>query len=65
MAYTLAQKQALENAIAAGVTSVSYEGKSTTFRSLAEMRQLLAEMTAQIAGVLPTRQLRIVTRKGY
>lgn len=65
MAFTLAQKQALENAIAAGVTSVSYEGKSTTFRSFAEMRQLLAEMNAQLSGVVPTRQLRIVTRKGY
>jgi hypothetical protein len=32
-----AQLDAIEGAIAAGVTSVSYEGKTSTFRSLDEM----------------------------
>ena len=37
MAFSQAQLDAIENAIAAGVTTVSYEGKSTNFRSLDEM----------------------------
>lgn len=65
MAFTLAQKQALEAALAAGVTSVSYEGKSTTYRSLAEMRQILAAINSDLAGTVPTRQFRVTTRKAY
>ncbi len=65
MAFTLADKQSLETAIAAGVMSCSYEGKSTTFRSLTEMRQILAQISAQLDGRRPTRQMRIVTRKAY
>jgi hypothetical protein len=34
MAYTLAQYNAISSAIASGVTSVSYEGKTTNFASL-------------------------------
>jgi hypothetical protein len=37
MAFTLAQLDAIEEGIAAGTTSVSYEGKSVTYRSLDEM----------------------------
>ena len=36
------QIAAMNAAIAAGVTSVSYEGKSATYRSLAEMIQTVA-----------------------
>ena len=37
MAWTQAQLDSIEAGIAAGVTSVSYEGKTTSFRSLDEM----------------------------
>ena len=37
MAFTQAQLDSLEGAIASGARTVSYEGKSTTFGSLDEM----------------------------
>jgi hypothetical protein len=40
MAFTLAQLDAIEEGIAAGTTSVSYEGKSVTYRSLDEMLRI-------------------------
>jgi hypothetical protein len=42
MAFTLAQLDALEAGLAAGATSVSYEGKSVTYRSIDEMLRLRA-----------------------
>ena len=62
MAYTLAQKSALEAAIASGATTVSYEGKSVSYRSLSEIRQVLAEVTAALAGSKPKRQVRMFTK---
>lgn len=38
---------AINNAIAAGVTSVSYEGKSATYRSFDEMIQTVAYLERQ------------------
>lgn len=64
MAYTLADKQALERAIASGAESVSYEGKSVSYRGLTEMRQLLATMEAKLAGRTPIRRFRVRSRKG-
>lgn len=40
MAYTQAQLTALEEAIASGATSVSYEGKTVTYRSLDDMSRI-------------------------
>lgn len=37
MAYTTAQLQALEDAIATGELTVEYEGKRVTYRSIAEL----------------------------
>jgi hypothetical protein len=50
MAWTAEQLAQLDKAMATGARSISFEGKSTTFRSLAEMRTLRAEMAAEIAG---------------
>ena len=50
MAYTQAQLDALQVAIATGARSIAYDGKSTTFRNLAEMLALEARITAQLAG---------------
>ncbi|HMO09370.1 MAG TPA: hypothetical protein PKD10_17250 [Paracoccaceae bacterium] len=56
MAYTQAQIDALREAIASGTTEVSYDGKTVKYRSLAEMRSLLAEMEVEASGVRPVRQ---------
>jgi hypothetical protein len=37
MAYTTAQLQALEDAIATGELTVEYDGKKVTYRSIAEL----------------------------
>ena len=52
MAFSQAQLDAIENAIAAGVTSVSYEGKSSTFRSLDEMLRV-RDIIRRALGVAP------------
>ena len=48
MAYSLGQLQAIQDAIASGVTSVSYEGKTTSFRSLDEMLRIAAILSAAL-----------------
>lgn len=40
MPYTLAQLEALDAAILQGASSVSYEGKSVTYRSLDDMLRI-------------------------
>lgn len=42
MAFSQAQLDAIEDAITSGSTSVSYEGKSVTYRSLDEMLRIRA-----------------------
>lgn len=42
MAYTLEQYEALKSAIAGGSHSVSYGDKTVSYRSLAEMKSILA-----------------------
>ena len=61
MAYTAAQVLALEKAIASGTTDVSYGDRRVTYRSLAEMRQILAEMKLDVGGFSRIRQLRVRT----
>lgn len=55
----------IESAIASGVTSASYEGKSTSFRSLSEMRSIRDDIRRQLG--LPTRSRRTVAgfRSGF
>lgn len=50
MAFTQADRDALASAIASGATSVSYEGKSVTYRSLDEMRQILAMVEQELSS---------------
>lgn len=48
MASTEAQRTALQNAINSGVlTATTPDGKSVTYRSLDEMRSILAELTRE------------------
>ncbi|MCA1419482.1 hypothetical protein [Bradyrhizobium sp. BRP23] len=57
---TQAQIDALRYAIAQGVQTVSYGDKRVEYRSLAEMLQILNDMENEVAGLVPTRQFRIV-----
>jgi roadblock/LC7 domain-containing protein len=57
MAYTTEQLAALEAAIARGVRTVSYNGESVTYESLAEMRKLRAEMRAEMGQTVHDKSL--------
>ena len=68
MPYTEEQVQALRDALASGVVRVKYEGREITYRSLDEIRQVLAQAEAEVArnnGTPPVRQIRISTQKGF
>jgi hypothetical protein len=52
MPFTLIQLAILEEAIASGTTSVSYEGKSVTYRSTDEMLKV-RRIIRQALGLLP------------
>lgn len=60
MAYTLAQYTELQSAIARGVKSVSYSGKTVQYMSLDEMRSILNDMAAELGlnTATPTRMPR-------
>lgn len=60
MAYTLAQYSELQSAIARGVKSVSYNGKTVLYMSLDEMRSILNDMAAELGlnAAVPTRMPR-------
>lgn len=45
-----ARIEALEEAIAIGALSVSHAGKTVTYRSLSEMRQILASLQTQLTA---------------
>ena len=67
MAYTEEQARALREALTSGVLTVSYDGKSVTYRSVSEIKTVLAEIEtarARDAG-RQVRQIRIVTNKGF
>ncbi len=59
MAYTQAQRDALAAAIASGALIVRYGETSTTYRSLAEMRQVLATIDQDLSVAAGTRKRRI------
>jgi hypothetical protein len=48
MAYTQEQFTALQDAIAQGVLTVEYADKKVTYRSLAEMQQILSDMKIEL-----------------
>ncbi len=60
MAYSLMQLEALKKSYASGVTKVSYGDKLTEFRSLAEMKQVIVEIEAELG--LRTRVRRMLVR---
>ena len=48
--FTHDQLVAIKMAYATGVTRVSYDGKTTEYRSLAEMRQIIATIEDDLAA---------------
>ena len=68
MAYTEAQRDALKAALASGVRTVTYDGTTTTYRDLDEVRSILGEINAELsvaAGKKTTRQIRVIGKRGY
>ena len=53
MAYTTAQLNALEAAIAQGVTSVSYRDRTVQYRSLNDMIKLRDQMRRDLGLITP------------
>ena len=60
MAYTQAQYDELKSAIARGVKSVTYAGKTVQYMSLEEMRSVLNDMAEELGinNTAPTRMPR-------
>jgi hypothetical protein len=52
MAYTQADADALRKAIAQGASRVQFQDRSVTYRSLDEMRQILALIENELAGAV-------------
>lgn len=61
--YAQADIDALRAAVKQGVSSVSYADRTVTYRSLDEMRKLLAEMENAVNA--PKRVRRIASNKGF
>lgn len=61
MAWTQTEIDALKAAIASGAKSISVNGRMVTYHSLAEMRQALRDMEAEVNAQSVTR--RPVSRK--
>lgn len=67
MAYTNADREALERALAKGERRVTFGDKTVEYRSVDELREALREINTQLArdqGRTPVRQIRVTTDKG-
>jgi len=66
--YTTAQRDALANALATGVLTVTHEGHTTTYRSLADIERILGIIDANLpqpdGAAGPLRRIRVITVKG-
>ena len=67
MSYTEEQRDALRRALASGERRVSYDGKTVEYRSVAELKEALAEVEAALtqAKGKRVRQIRVNTNKGF
>lgn len=69
MAFTQTDIDALKKAIGTGALRVQFADREVTYRSLKEMREVLAMMRDEVdeasgTKVRPVRQLRFMTSKG-
>jgi len=53
--YTQGQLEAARRAYASGVTRVTHDGMTTEYRSLAELRQIISDMEADLSAALSPR----------
>jgi roadblock/LC7 domain-containing protein len=69
MAYSQAQLEALEAALASGTLRVTFEGRSLEYRSVDELKKAIAEVKAAMAAADPagprSRVIRTYTTKGF
>ena len=66
MSYTIEQYAALKEAIVSGATTVTYGDKTVSYRSLAEMRELLRMVETELFPERRRRNRRIaVVDRGY
>lgn len=66
MAFTQSDIDALEEAIGTGARRVRYsDGSEVEYRTLAEMRSILADMKASVSTTTPVRAFRGAPRSGY
>jgi hypothetical protein len=60
-----AQLAALKNALWSGSATVSYEGKSVSYRSSEDMRIAIANLETAISGAPPIRSFVVRGHKGW
>lgn len=65
MAFSQAQLDAIEDAIASGSMSVSYEGKSVTYRSLDDMLRVRAIIRSALGLTNPPATIFVEHNRGY
>lgn len=53
MSYSVQARDALKGAIAKGVRMLKMDGEWVEFRSLAEMKSILSDIEAELAGQVP------------
>ncbi|TSD89078.1 hypothetical protein FFK22_008845 [Mycobacterium sp. KBS0706] len=67
MAYTTAERDALQKAIVNGTLRVTHNGRSVEYRSMADLKEalrLVEEALATEAGNPPPRQVLLSSRRG-
>jgi|DewCreStandDraft_4_1066084.scaffolds.fasta_scaffold338118_1 hypothetical protein len=65
MAWTQAHLDAIKEAYASGVLTVTFEGRSTTYRSLDEMERVIAAIEKELNPAKRRRQYRLSSSKGF
>lgn len=66
MPFTLEQYQALKDAIVSGATTVTYGDKTVSYRSLAEMKELVKMVEAELFPERQPRRRRLAScDRGY
>ena len=66
MTYTIAQRDALRQAIVSGVLRLTYDGKTVEYRSMAELKAALNDVEQALArdnGEVQTRRIKIYAEK--
>ena len=67
MTYSQSQLDVLEAALASGALTVEYDGRRVTYRSVAELKEAIAEVRTALdaaSGKTRVRQIRVYSSKG-